>query len=55
VWDSPSTFGQSVFLLLLVTKLPVLGALYQVLTTVSASQKVIQIMANRKENHNEFE
>jgi hypothetical protein len=41
VWDSPSTFGQSVFLLLLITKLPLLGALYQILTTASNSQKVI--------------
>ncbi len=41
VWNSPATFGQSVFLLLLVTKLPLLGGLYQVLTTVSTSQEAI--------------
>ena len=55
VLDSPSTFGRSVFLLLLVTKIPLLGALYQVLTTVPATQKVTHVIDNRDGNHNQLE
>jgi hypothetical protein len=52
-WDAPRTFGQSVFLLLLAAKMPLLGALYQVLTMEEGLTKSFANCTNKYEGMRE--